>query len=396
MKPIFYFLTIVMFLLLLAAITSRNDYFPSPESEGGWRKNTDSKFVRSLGLDPAELKGVGGYGLSVPSTELTSVIVIKDGWIVGEWYSDPRGKYTGIYLSSVGKSFATACFGIAVKDSQEGKLRYALDRKAKVYDPRWLPEGFPLSDPAKAQITFDHIFQHTSGLAPQITGDGKGELVEQGRNHWSDYVLWVVGRDPLWPKTAPLYFPPGVPEEYPHHVKWGDHLGAYSSVGYAHIGLVLAELYQIPAHDFLWNRLMEPLGFSGVEYYNPPEPPEIKWFSAGGLKLTPRDFARFAYFLLLDGKWQDKQILPKGWLHSFTRTPNYQNLRSNIDGYFGTQYPKDLFRIFGSGGNFAFIIPSHNLIVLKTGRINNYFMKRHQRDLLNRTFRMISGYSPDN
>ena len=46
-------------------------------------------------------------------------------------------------------------------------------------------------------------------------------------------------------------------------------------------------------------------------------------------------------------------------------------MRSNVDGYFGAQYPKDMYRIAGSGLNWAYIVPSLDLIALRTGRANN-------------------------
>jgi len=33
---------------------AESDYFPPPESEGGWRSNTDPDFARSLGLEPSK------------------------------------------------------------------------------------------------------------------------------------------------------------------------------------------------------------------------------------------------------------------------------------------------------------------------------------------------------
>ena len=146
-------LLVLISILLLSAC--EQEYFPPPETEGGWRSTDDPPFIRSLQLLPEKLNELGEYGLSVKSTEISSVLVVKDGWLVGEWYSTPKGKTTKIYVASVGKSFATICFGIAEKDSLEGRLAYRLSRESKVYDHRWLPMGFPLSDPRKAQITFD-------------------------------------------------------------------------------------------------------------------------------------------------------------------------------------------------------------------------------------------------
>ena len=382
-----------IFLFSLMTSSLANQYFPESDLGVGWRKNTDPAFIQSLGLDLGGVEGFGGYNLSVPSHEISGALVIKDGWIVGEWYSDPDGRTHRHYLASVGKTFALACFGVVVKDSREGQIDYPIDRSANVYDPRWFEDGFPLTDEKKSDITFDHVFRHTSGLCPQQTADGK--VVEKGRNQWTDYVSWVVGRDESWPETSRLYFTPGFPEEYSGRERWGTQLGAYSSVGFAHIGLVISNIYAMPAHEFLWSRLLQPLGFSGVGYHNPPHAPDIKWFSAGGVKITLRDLGRFAYFLLMKGKWKGQQIVPAGWIESFTSTPFYPNLRSNVDGYFGKQYPKDMFWMFGSGGNYAVIVPSYNLIAIRTGRVDSFFLKLLERDFMRRTFLMIPGYPID-
>ena len=379
------------YLVLSATLVFAEQYFPKPEYLGGWRKNTAPDFIASLGLDPVAVKQFGKYNLSVKSAEFASAIVIKDGYIIGEWYSAREARKTEIYLSSVGKTFAMACFGIVVKDSKDGIIPHHINGQSKVYDPRWLNSGFPLSDNRKDSITFNHIFTHTSGLAPQETKEGKP--VEEGRYHWSDYLQWVVGHDELWPQTKPLYFHPGKPESWFGHDQWGEHKAAYSSVGFSHIGLALSELYGVPADHLLWNRLLQPIGFSGISFHRPPTPPEIKWSTEGGLKMTPRDFARFAYFLLNDGRWEKQQILPEDWLQQFVTTPYYNNLRSNSDKFFGKQYPTTMYRIFGSGGNLAFIIPDHNMIVLRTGRVHNFFHKILQRDFLRRAFYMIPGFS---
>jgi hypothetical protein len=384
------FVVILVFLsiFIIPRNTVVQTYFPPTESEGGWRKNTDPSFILSLGLDPEAVKEFGKYNLAVRSEEISSAIVIKDGWIVGEWYSSEEGKETRLYLSSIGKTFAMICFGIAVKDSSDGALSFSINRDSKVYDQRWLKSGFPLSDHRKKEITFDHIFRHTSGLAPEVSADG--QPVEKGRYRWHNYTDWVMGHDNRWLQTSSLCFSPGHPEEYPGSEQWGKHAGAYSTLGYAHIGLVLESLYSIPAHDFLWKRLLGPIGYSGIEFFNPPEPPNIMWFSGGGLKMVPRDLARFAYFVLHLGTWKGTNFLPENWIQSIVSTPFYQNMRSNSDGYFGTQYPRDMYRMFGSGGNFVFVFPSHNMIVIRTSRVNNIFFKILERDFLRRAYKMVS------
>ena len=317
------------------------------------------------------------------------VHIIGDGWVIGEWYAHKGEESEKVYVASVGKSFTLACFGIAVRDGISDNSPVAVDRSSKLYDKRWLQLGFPLSDPRKQEITFEQVFRHTAGFGPEGLKD------ESGRNQWKNYRAWVVGRDPRWPQTQKLFYSPGHPQEFAEHERWGDHEGTYSSLGFAHIGLVLSKLYSMPASEFLWSRLLEPIGFSGIEFYNPPSPPEIKWFTGGGLKMRPIDLARFAYLMLHNGNWDGEQLLPEEWVESFVSTPYYQNLRSNVDGYLGERYPKDMYRMFGSGGNFVFIIPSLDMIVVRTGRLHNFFLEKLQHDFLRRAFNMIPAYRTD-
>lgn len=376
-----------------------NDYYPPPESRGGWRKNTEPQFIRSRGLDPGNVKAFGDYNLSIANQshikdydyhEHNGVLVIKDGWVVGEWYRRPDGAAYMNYLSSIGKSFALACFGIAELDGARGAIDTVIGRDSRLYDRRWLQTGFPLSDERKQEITFEQVFRHTSGICPEQTAQGR--LLENGRDRWTNYDAWVVGHEKRWWQTRKLYFDPGQVLQFEGRERWGSHEGAYSSVAFAHIGLVIRDLYGVPAHQFLWDRLLEPLGFSGIGYHKPPQPPDIMWFTAGGLTMTTRDLGRFAYLLLRDGRWEDHRLLPEGWVESFTASPYYQNLRSNVDGYFGRGYPPGMFRLFGSGGNFVFVVPELDLIAIRTGRTANSLMKILQRDFLRRVFLMIPGY----
>ena len=375
-------------------VTAAAKIFPSPESDGGWQVNTDPQFVRSLGLDPEALDEFGRFNLAVPSSNwqpyasYSGTIVIKDGWIVGEWYNVPEARDFRTYISSNGKSFAIACFGAMLEDSHAGKIPFEIGRESKVYDPRWLAGGFPLSDARKEKIMFEMIFRHTSGLAPER--DSKGASYEQGRNAWTWFPDWVTGHDSAWPVTGRLAFDPGHPEQWAGTDAWGMVDASYSTVGFAHIGLVLQSVYGKPAWRFLWERILQPIGFSGLDFHAPPEPKaDIRWITGGGLRVTPRDYARFAWLLLNDGRWGDKQLAPADFLRSFREQAIYPNMKSNADGFFGEDLPKDMFRIAGSGLNWAYIIPSQNLIALRTGRGHNEMWDEVRAGFLERLAKVI-------
>ena len=367
--------------------------FPLPENEGGWRKDDSPQFQRAQGFDPTALEDFGRYNLVVPNNqwrpwnEHKGCLVIKNGWIVGEWYSGEDLQVFPQYLASNGKSVAMACFGILAGDSRAGRIPFDLGLESPVYDPRWLPQGFPLSDPRKQEITFDQVFRHVSGLCPEAEEAGRYQADK-------DYTRWVVGRDPQYPETAPLYYDPGQPEQYlqPNRHR----LYTYSSIGFQHVGLALPQLSGIQAHTFLEERLFSPIGIRSAEYFQPvnewsagEDNRLIRWHSEGGLRLTPRDYARFAYLLLRDGSWGEEQIVPAGWFSHFWSTGDYPNLLGNRDGVFGREYPADLFRISGAGSNSAYIVPSLDLIALRTGRSDDGLAEEVEDGFLKRLFEAL-------
>jgi len=325
-------------------IAASSDYFPPPESESGWRKNTDPDFVQSLGLDFAKLEEFGQYNLSLEShSGRKGCIVIKDGWIVGEWCEGDDAKTYLNYISSNGKAWAMLLFGIlSAEDS-----RFNFD--SKVYDKRWLPEGFPLSDSRKDEITFEHIFRHTSGILPESVGDTR-----QGED-W-DFQMYTIGRDENHPESAQLCFEPGSKDDY-------------SSVSYNHLTLVFRNATGILAKDYLWKEMLKPIGFGEISYMRHTGMGDYHWACSGqtGPRMTTRDYTRLAYLMLREGRWKDRQIFPVSCLKKFTSAP-YANIRSNVDGYFGNQYPKDMFRTGGSGMNWAYVIPSLDLVAVRTSR----------------------------
>ena len=385
-------LTILLTSIVNDSILRCEEYFPPSESKGGWRKNTSKQFIQSLGFVPEKLEEFGQYNLSIPNSNwkpysnYKGILVIKDGWIIGEWYNTEEAAQFKTYLSSNGKAFAIICFGIMVDDSRNKLISIDINSDSWLYQKEWLPQGFPLSNHRKNEITFEHVFQHTSGLCPERTANG--DQVERGRDQWTDYINWLVGHDSKWPQTQPLYFSPGHAEEYSGKTIDGNHAIAYSSVGMGHLGIVFQNVYSKAASAFLWERLLNPIGFSGIDFHNPPSD-SIKWFSAGGLRMTARDYARFSYFLLHDGRWENNQVLTGEWIKKFRCSSLYPNIRSNSDEFFGKEYPKDMFRIAGSGVNIAFIIPSMNLIALRTGRVDNARWDEVESTFLKKLFEAI-------
>ncbi|MEM0994534.1 MAG: serine hydrolase, partial [Bacteroidota bacterium] len=87
---------------------------------------------------------------------------------------------------------------------------------------------------------------------------------------------------------------------------------------------------------------------------------------------TARDWAKFGLLYLNDGYWQETQILPTGWV-DYTKT-----VAPNSNGAYGAHFwlnqggafpdaPKDLYYCSGFNGQYVFIVPSQNMVVVRLG-----------------------------
>lgn len=87
---------------------------------------------------------------------------------------------------------------------------------------------------------------------------------------------------------------------------------------------------------------------------------------------TARDYARFGLLYLHNGNWQGKQLLPENWV-KYTTTP-----AKGSEGDYGAHFwinssdeypgvPADLFYADGYDGQFIYIIPSKQLVVVRNG-----------------------------
>jgi CubicO group peptidase (beta-lactamase class C family) len=90
------------------------------------------------------------------------------------------------------------------------------------------------------------------------------------------------------------------------------------------------------------------------------------------LYATMRDYARFGLLYLHNGNWLGEQIFPEDWV-SYTTTP-----ANGSDGQYGALFwlnkngefpdqPDDLFYCSGYEGQRIFILPSKELVVVRTG-----------------------------
>ncbi|MGH7946656.1 MAG: serine hydrolase domain-containing protein, partial [Opitutaceae bacterium] len=145
----------------LRHLTSAGDYFPPPESKGGWRILGDADQIRRVaGMDKKKLDEA--FAFVKGSTKNGGLLVLRKGWLVYEDYFGLGHRDATPNLASVGKSFTSIAVGILL-DERPKLFPDGLDQKVftKDYLP---PEAFPLTDPRKKDIKLGQFLAMTAGI----------------------------------------------------------------------------------------------------------------------------------------------------------------------------------------------------------------------------------------
>jgi hypothetical protein len=112
--------------------------------------------------------------------------------------------------------------------------------------------------------------------------------------------------------------------------------------------------------------LFHPLGITDIDWATSPQGVDIGYSE---LWLKPADMARFGLLYLNNGRWHEKQIVPAAWVTESTR--------GQIDAEPGDQYgyqwwvdSSGYYAAAGHNGQFIFVVPDKNMVVVFTGELH--------------------------
>jgi CubicO group peptidase (beta-lactamase class C family) len=144
------------------------NYFPPPDSSGGWRTATNAAKIREFGgMDLPRLKRA--WDFTQRCTQNGGLVVVHNGWLVFEKYFGRASRDANPDMASTGKAYTSIACGIMLEEFHD-KIPDRLD--TKVFTPKFLPEAFAsdgqLDDPRRADISLGQLLCMTGGY----TGEG--------------------------------------------------------------------------------------------------------------------------------------------------------------------------------------------------------------------------------
>jgi len=301
--------------------------------------------------------------------ESRSIVIIRRGFLVYEFYTFNVLFPTRFDIWSSTKSFAGTAWGLLFEDSQSGHLPPGpkVDLDSKAYD--FIPDGHPLSDPRKQDITFRHLLSMTSGIAgvkegivgiPTSTGTGPFE-------HAFGMAPNRFGRD-----VGILVDEPGA--------RWD-----YSDPAMAHLAVAFANITGREMSDYLKERVLDPIGIEQLSWDVQGGSGSIGPHSNAhtGIHVSARELARFGYLMLHKGVWDGQQLIPTRWTDLATTTSQPMNPHYgytwwvNTEGTLWPTLPTDAFAALGYRSNGCYIVPSLDLVVARVGTGPSAWDDRH-------------------
>lgn len=286
-------------------------------------------------LDNAALTGEG----------LRAIVVVKDGRIIAEKYADGFSAQTPLLGWSMTKTVTAALLGRMQKD------------------------GTLAQDP-------DNLF-------PQWAGDMRARIRLSDMLGMASDLAWNEGYGAVSDVTRMLYLEPDMAAfvaALPLNAADGSKTGA--TFEYSSGTTVLLSAYwqallgdRAKAAAYPYAALFEPLGMSSAVL----EADGRGTFAGSSyLYATARDWARFGQFLLQDGRWNNVELLPPGYVDWMVKT------HPASDGHYGQGhvwkrqpgleedeedpgFPHPVFWLAGHDGQSVAVLPDNDMVVVRMG-----------------------------
>jgi CubicO group peptidase (beta-lactamase class C family) len=316
------------------------------------------------GIDRRKLAAAVDMAFSDPEALTAAFLVVHKGQIVAERYMPGITKDTQLESWSMGKSLAATLFALLIRDGT-----YSLEQAAPV--PEWQQPGDP-----RGKIRVMDLLRMSSGLRFIAVQDPDYTPDKGYPDHFYIYTGAVNAFD--YSVHQPLQFPPGTEGRYRNSdpltltylarraiEKRGENFLIWPQRAlFDRIGIRRQVLETDPYGNFL---------ITGYDYG------------------TARNWARLGLLYLQDGVWEAQRLLPEGW-SKFVSTPAPAWSRPVYGGLFWVNgdgawnLPRDAYFAAGAGGQNTFIVPSHDLVIVRMGHAAG---DRVARKLTNEALRLI-------
>lgn len=296
-------------------------------------------------VDQAKVAAAVRAAFDPPGALTAAFVVAYKGRIIAERYQPGLDRTTRLPSWSMGKSVTATLMGQLI---QEG-----------VYD-LWAPapvEEWQCAGDPRGAIRIADLLRMSSGLRFVAPQDPDYDPARGYPDHLYTYTgaidafAWTIGRAMQWPPNT---------------------VGRYRNSDPLIVNYLIKRAALARGEEYLsypQRHLFDPLG---IRHFVIEPDPYGNFLMQGYDFATGRDWARLGLLYLQDGVWNGKRLLPEGFV-DFVRTPAPAWSQPVYGGFFWLNrtgrwpVPEDAYFMAGAGGQYAIIIPTHDLVVVRLG-----------------------------
>lgn len=335
--------------VLLACSSStgadRESLEPPADLGDGWTVASPA----SMGIDEQAIEALASRIEAEEFGHVHALVVVRHGQLAYERYFHEYDGMEPHTLQSVTKSVTSALVGIALERGDIASLDLTLGELFPDY-----ADIFAAS-PAKAGIRIRDLLSMRAGMA----WDESTWPISDDRND-----VGRLNRSADWVRSAleqPMSATPGS--------TW-----TYSSGAVILLSRILLTETGMDAIAYARENLFGPLGITNFVWYR--NPVDGLPHTGGGLRLVPRDLARFGQLYLDAGVWDGQRILTEAWVHDSGRVLStvgengygYLWWLRSLRGVLGHSPARsDVLFGWGYGGQHVFVSADLDLVVVVNG-----------------------------
>ena len=296
----------------------------------------------SVGMDAATLNQAPAL-VDSSNTGVSALLVMRHGQPVMERYWNGYGKDTLHDMRSATKSITSLLVGMAIDEHDLGGVDDTL--------AQWLSTDYP-GAPALAHGTvLKNLLMMQGGLDCNDWNNaspGNEENMYDAQD-WVKFYLELAGK-----------YPPGT-------------VTVYCTGNPVTLGHVLRNATHQSVATFAQSHLFGPLGITSARWNTYDNGTEID--TGGHMQMRPRDMARIGQFALQRGMWNGTQRVSSAWIDvSTSRLGAFDSDPADGYGYLWWHSTDrrgltsvQTFYANGAGGQFIFVCPELDLVVVMTG-----------------------------
>lgn len=281
---------------------------------------------------------------TIPS--VTSLLIQQNGELLSEKYFNGMQASERTNIKSASKSIISLLVGIAIDhDFLEG-----VNQPIRPFFEDYFEEH---PDSVKETLTLKDLLTMRAGLET---------------TSFHNYGRWVASDNWVWfALNQPMEDQPGGDMVY--------------STGSSHLlSVILTRATGMSTRDFAITYLFDPMNISVGGW---DRDPQGYYMGGNNMALRPAGMIAIGQMVMSDGTYQGQRIVSEAWLKDSFKTYTRSNFNPYDYGYMWWKKPVGQYQVqfaWGFGGQYIFMVPELNAVVVLTGSLQNADQSRSYRE----------------